>query len=159
MKYNLNEIKEMVKDCNEIEIYKFTDKTHRLHTDCIESVGCDIDEIPTDGHGMVEAQIEVMDEQRYNETVCANDSVEFADMFDEGTKVGVVAVVWLTFDVVFQSDTDSNCKGFAQSEQECRDYISMYNGTRESYFEDYKGGTVQVVCNETGDVVYEEEIR
>lgn len=27
------------------------------------------------------------------------------------------------------------------------------------YFEDYKGGTVQIVCNETEEVVYEEAVK
>lgn len=39
------------------------------------------------------------------------------------------------------------------------DYVKLYNGTNESYFADYKCGVVQVVCNETGDVVYEEKVK
>ena len=64
-----------------------------------------------------------------------------------------------TYDVVFQSDDSSNSKGFNSSVEDCKDYIRMYNGTNESYFEDYKGGTVQVVCNETEEVVYETEVK
>lgn len=63
-----------------------------------------------------------------------------------------------TYDVIFQDDTSSNEKGFSLSKQECIDYIKMYNGTNESYFEDYKGGVVEVVCNETGESVYQENI-
>jgi hypothetical protein len=55
-----------------------------------------------------------------------------------------------TFDVVFHDENNSNSKGFAASQEYCIDYITRYNGTNESYFQDYKGGYVQVVCNETG---------
>ena len=65
----------------------------------------------------------------------------------------------LTYNVVFNDDTNSNDKGFEQTLDYCKNYISTYNGTNESYFADYKGGIVQIVCNETEEVVYEEEVR
>lgn len=64
-----------------------------------------------------------------------------------------------TYDVVFNDEYDSNSKGMSATIEECRDYIAMYNGTNESYFADYKGGTVSIVCNETGETVYEEDVR
>jgi hypothetical protein len=64
-----------------------------------------------------------------------------------------------TYDVVFNDDTDSNSKGFAESYEYCFSYIMHNNGTNESYFSDYKGGIVSIVCNETEETVYEEEIR
>ena len=63
-----------------------------------------------------------------------------------------------TYDVVFNDENNSNNKGFAIGLSEAKDYIKTYNGTRESYFKDYKGGTVSIVCNETGDLIYEEII-
>lgn len=63
-----------------------------------------------------------------------------------------------TFDIHFNDSENSNNKGFAMTEEEARDYIKRYNGTNESYFEDYKGGIVSIVCNETGETVHEEEI-
>jgi hypothetical protein len=63
-----------------------------------------------------------------------------------------------TYNVVFNDDNNSNDKGFEQTLEYCKNYIQSFNGTNHSYFEDYKGGIVQVVCNETGDVVYEEEV-
>lgn len=65
----------------------------------------------------------------------------------------------LTYDVHFNDSTDSNNKGFEYSFEEAKSYIERYNGTNESYFEDYKGGIVSIVCNETGETVYEETIR
>lgn len=52
----------------------------------------------------------------------------------------------------------SNQKGWSQTKDYCINYIKANNGTNESYFADYKGGIVQVVCNETSEVVYEEHI-
>ncbi|MCK4499825.1 hypothetical protein KAU11_04965 [Candidatus Babeliales bacterium] len=63
-----------------------------------------------------------------------------------------------TYDVHFNDDQDSNSKGFELNIQECKDYIEANNGTDTSYFEDYKGGTVSVVENETGETVFETEI-
>jgi len=64
-----------------------------------------------------------------------------------------------TYDVHFNDEYDSNSKGMNATIKECRDYIDMYNGTSESYFADYKGGLVSIVCNETGETVYEEVVR
>jgi len=61
-----------------------------------------------------------------------------------------------TFDVVFIDDNNSNSKGFKATEEYCFDYIKNHNGTDESYFSNYKGGVVQVVCNEDGEVIHEE---
>ena len=64
-----------------------------------------------------------------------------------------------TFDVHFNDPENSNSKGFVADFDYCKDYIDNYNGTNESYFEDYKGGIVSIVNNKTGETVYEEEIR
>lgn len=61
-----------------------------------------------------------------------------------------------TYDIYFNDDTDSNNKGCSMSLEECKDWIEFNRG--ESYFKDYKGGTVSIVCNETGETVYEENI-
>ena len=63
------------------------------------------------------------------------------------------------FDVVFNDDCDSNCKGFNESYESCLEYIKTYNGTNESYFSDYKGGVVSIVNNDTEEYVYSENIK
>lgn len=63
------------------------------------------------------------------------------------------------FDVVFNDDCDSNCKGFNESYENCLEYIKTYNGTNESYFSDYKGGVVSIVNNDTEECVYSEDIK
>lgn len=64
-----------------------------------------------------------------------------------------------TYNVYFNDESDSNDKGFELSYNESMDYIRTWNGTDESYFADYKGGTVSIVDNETGNTVYEELVR
>lgn len=60
------------------------------------------------------------------------------------------------YDIVFHDNYGSNCKGFEETFEFCKDYIKMYNGT--NCFADYKGGYVQIVNVINGDVDYEEEI-
>lgn len=64
-----------------------------------------------------------------------------------------------TYDIHFNDSDNSNQKGFALSLEDAKAYINRYNGTDESYFADYKGGTVSIVCNETEETVHEEEVK
>ena len=64
-----------------------------------------------------------------------------------------------TFDIHFNNSESSNNKGFKETEEFCRDYIKIHNGTDFSYFKDYKCGIVSIICNETGETVYTEEVR
>ena len=159
MKYSRTEIQNAIEN-KYYELYKYTDRTHRLHTDFIESLDQDVNELPFDEKDEIDVDIQEMDKEDYSNSILANSSVAWEDMFEDDEKVVVIVVrEWRSYDVVFQSDDSSNSKGFNSSFNYCKDYIRMYNGTNESYFEDYKGGTVQIVCNETEEVVYEEEVR
>lgn len=64
-----------------------------------------------------------------------------------------------TFDILFNDNENSNNKGFSESLEYCKDYIKRHNGTNESYYEDYKGGTVSIICNETNETVFETQIK
>ena len=64
-----------------------------------------------------------------------------------------------TYDIIFNDNENSNSKGFALSLSEAKIYINANNGTNNSYFADYKGGTVSAVCNETGETEYEEVVK
>ncbi len=159
MKYSKSEIQSMVEN-KYYELYKYTDSTKRIHTDTVESLDQDIDKLPYDENGEVDVDIQDMDKEEYSRSILANSCVAWDDMFEDDDKVLVIVVrEWRSYDVVFQSDDSSNSKSFDSSFDYCKDYIRMYNGTNESYFEDYKGGTVQIVCNETEEVVYEEEVK
>lgn len=63
-----------------------------------------------------------------------------------------------TYDVHFNSDENSNSKGFRMNAAYCMGYIKENNGTNNSFFADYKGGIVSIVCNETGEMIYNELI-
>lgn len=65
----------------------------------------------------------------------------------------------ITYDIYFNDDENSNNNGFSLTLKEAKDYIEMHNGTAWSYFADYKGGVVSIICNETGEEVYSEEIK
>lgn len=64
-----------------------------------------------------------------------------------------------TYDILFNDSENSNNKGFKESLEFCKNYIANNNGTNNNYFADYKGGTVSIVCNETTQTVYEEEVK
>ena len=77
----------------------------------------------------------------------------------EGETVLVVAIPYVpTFDVVFDGNGRDR-KGWSCAYNRCLDYIRDYNGTDESHFANYGGGTVSVVCNETGETVYREAVN
>ena len=64
----------------------------------------------------------------------------------------------MTYDIQFHSSESSNSKGFAMTKEQAIQYVNQHIASKESYFFDYKGGVVQVVCNENGEVVYEKSI-
>lgn len=64
-----------------------------------------------------------------------------------------------TYDVVFNDSCDSNSKGFSSTIEECMSWIESNRNDSSTYFGDYRGGTVSVVCNETGEEVYSESIN
>ncbi len=69
------------------------------------------------------------------------------------------ATIQKTYNIVFNDSENSNDKGFVLPFEDAEAYIERYNGTKESYFADYKGGTVSIVCNETGETIYETEVK
>ncbi len=81
----------------------------------------------------------------------SNDQIIEYSKFKESKK--------LTYDVVFNDDTNSNQKNMNDELDVCHFYIKNYNGTNESYFADYKGGTVSIICNQTGEVVHSEIVK
>lgn len=97
--------------------------------------------------------------------VCEDNDVKISEYshvleLKEGDSVTYL-LLWgdITYDIHFNNETSSNNKGFNQTLSYCKDYIALENGSDWSYFKDYKNGTVSIVCNETGETVYEEEIK
>jgi len=83
------------------------------------------------------------------------DQIHFLQLYNRN----IMETTAKTYDVVFNDSNDSNSKGMKSSVDECKQYIKMWNGTDHSYFADYKGGIVSVVCNESGEEVYSEEVK
>lgn len=63
----------------------------------------------------------------------------------EGIQIGIYE---FTFDIFFQTDRESENKGFAESFEYCMNYIN----SNPSQFEK---STIQIVCRETENVVFE----
>lgn len=64
------------------------------------------------------------------------------------------------YDIFFNDDTTTDNKGWENSSaSDCFDYIKAYNGTDDSYFADYKGGVVQVIHSDSGEILMEEKIK
>ncbi|MCP4141285.1 MAG: hypothetical protein GY755_13545 [Chloroflexi bacterium] len=59
-----------------------------------------------------------------------------------------------TYDVHFNDSSDSSNKGFSISIEDCKNWIEF----NRSELSEYAGGTVSIVCNETGEEVYSESI-
>lgn len=94
-----------------------------------------------------------------NEVDCAYAADKQDEWLDNKTEELVNDYKILTYDVYFDDDESSANKGFEQTFNECKAYIERYNGADEYYFEDFKSGVVSIRCNETGEVVYQEDIK
>lgn len=94
-----------------------------------------------------------------NEVDCAYTADKQDEWLDNKTEELVNDYKILTYDVVFDDDESSASKGFEQTFNECKAYIERYNGADEYYFEGFKSGVVSIRCNETDEVVYQEDIK
>lgn len=77
----------------------------------------------------------------------------------EGTVIQLFDKQDFSYDIHFNDSENSNNKGFKDSLADCKEYIATHNGSNYSYFADYKGGTVSIVCNETEEVVFETVVK
>lgn len=78
------------------EIWKYTDKTERLHTNFIKNID---EEYSLDRLNDFEADYFIMDESEYDKTICANccQAANFEEWYDD--KNAKVLVIMLAFDV------------------------------------------------------------
>ena len=73
-----------------VEVYAYTDRSHRIHSDYIVNIDGEYSEdIYLDKEA---ADYEIMEEGRYNDTILANTSMHFSDMFDADDKVLVIVL-------------------------------------------------------------------
>ena len=97
----------------------------------------------------------------YAQAIAALDRYEQKDR-EEGIYVPnyyqIVEAEPRTYDIVFNDNDDSNNKGFKKSLNDAYNYISYNMHNKWGYFQDYIGGTVSIVCNETGETICTEVI-
>lgn len=78
MKYTKSELVKMSENADMIEAYKYTDSTKRVHTDCVRYIGegmfdlSELDCLNYDEDGNADVDVYMMDEEEYNNTICAN---------------------------------------------------------------------------------------
>lgn len=65
----------------------------------------------------------------------------------------------MTYNVEFNDYNDSNSVNIHGTIDECMSYIHCNKNDESTYFGDYKGGTVSIVCEQTGEEVYSEDIE
>lgn len=89
--------------------------------------------------------------------VCANKKNKL--VLDENTGIAkVIDDIKYTYDVIFNDDNSSNNKGIHGSKDECMRWIESNRHDSSTYFGDYKGGTVSIVCDQTEETIYEEKL-
>lgn len=155
--YTLDELKEVVKNATDVELYQFKDNDLRIHTDTVVAMDSNVIEQLFEFVDEIEAEVELMDKERYSATLLANCGIEWDELFDDDDIVAVI--VTPTYDVEFNDDESTDTHGMRTTKSEARWYIQRHNGTDIGYFADYKGGDVCVVCRQTGETFYHEEIR
>jgi len=64
-----------------------------------------------------------------------------------------------TYDIVFDDCANSSNKGFKETLKFCKTYVKIGDERASSYFHIYKGGTVSIICNETGETVFSKTLK
>jgi hypothetical protein len=70
-----------------VEVYEFTDKRHSIHTDSIREL--DPNEYNDNSEVIADS---LMDEEEYNNTILANTSTRFTDIYNKDDKVLVIVI-------------------------------------------------------------------
>lgn len=60
--YEKNYLKELASNCADVEIYVYRGKNHRIHTDSIEGLDIDLDNLPDE----IKCDFSEMDEEEYD---------------------------------------------------------------------------------------------
>ena len=92
--FTKQEIIEITKDANYVDIYWLKNPNGEIHTDNLySSADVDhIDDIPFDEDGKVDACIEIMGREDYANTVLANSSIFAEDVLDKDETVAIIVL-------------------------------------------------------------------
>ena len=101
LSYTREEVKKMAAQAAEVEIYRFNqaDRYIRgIHTDNTASMDMKVDDLPDEFKG----EVQLMDEEEYDNTLLANSSMsaDFEDWY--GNKKAKVLVIALSYDCELQ---------------------------------------------------------
>lgn len=98
MKYNKSELINRAAEATLVETYEYTGKNHRIHTDTVKYIGnsnydnSEIEALPYDEKGEVDVDVELMDREDYENTILANRSNTWDDMYAEDDKILVIVL-------------------------------------------------------------------
>ena len=98
MKYNQSELIARAAEATHVEIYEYTDNTHRLHTDFVKYIGngnfdaTEIEALTYDENGEVDVDVELMGREDYERTILANCGSTWDDMYEEDDKILVIVL-------------------------------------------------------------------
>lgn len=98
MKYNKSELIARASEATLVETYKYTDKTHRLHTDFVKYIGnsnfdnSEIENLPYDENGEVDVDVQLMEREDYEQTILANCGSTWDEMYQDDDKILVIVV-------------------------------------------------------------------
>lgn len=82
---------EELNKCQDIEVYRYTGKNHDIHTDFIESLDVNINDLKVESINDIDFQL--MDEDDYNNSILANSctAADFDDWYgDKDAKILVI---------------------------------------------------------------------
>lgn len=86
-------LKKEINQASDVEIYQYRGKRHDIHTDFVDYIDKSVNDIDIDSFNDLE--FELMDQERYNNTIMANcsDYMNFEDLYgDPESKVLVIVL-------------------------------------------------------------------
>lgn len=100
MKTSINYLREISKDCVEVEFY-LSSNIDKPHTDTVKFVDLAFGQL----HDEIDCEYYVMDEEQYNNTICANcEQADFDEYFDD--KNAQVLVILINEDSCYLQHED-----------------------------------------------------
>lgn len=98
MEYNKKQLLEEARNARFVEVYKYTGTNRRIHTDNVEYIGngnldiSEIDALPYNEKGEVNADVQLMCRNDYESTILANSGLRWEDGLEEDDKILVIVL-------------------------------------------------------------------
>lgn len=95
--YSKKEIMAMVQQnqhITDVEIYRYSDRTRRIHTDTLDGLDVKLEELPDEWEGKEDyLDCEIMDKERYDDSIYANSSMNIDDWWENDDNRVMVVIV------------------------------------------------------------------